>query len=81
MGYAKDLVDGVIKIGATAGSFDLAINTANVPVVVVDRNREKKQVYVGTINEAQTYYTDENNCSMIVVFLRWAYPQMLVVFK
>lgn len=81
MGYAKDLVDGVIKIGATAGSFDLAINTTNVPVVVVDRNREKNQVYVGTINEAQTYYTDENNCSMIVAFLRWASPRMLIVFK
>lgn len=81
MGYAIDLIDGVLKTGASMDSYDFAIYTKNVPVVVVDNSADRNKIRIGTINEAKTYYNVENDCSTVVTFLKWSAPYMFVVYK
>ena len=80
-GYAIDLIDGVLKTGVSMDSYDFAIYTNNVPVVVVDNSTDRNRIRVGTINEAKTYYNAESSCSTVVTFLRWNTPSMFIVYK
>ena len=81
VGFVTDLVDGVIKIGGTKGVTDISVNTKGVPCVVYDKNAPKDNVSVGSIAGAKTYYTDGDNCSMVVLHQSYGTPKLFIIYK
>jgi len=81
VGYVTDLVDGVIKIGKTKGSTDISIYTTGVSCVIYDENATYDKASSGSIASAKTYYTDGEECSMVVLAQSYGTPKLFVVYK
>ena len=83
-GYASDLVGNVFKttVDKTTGVASFKHDISNTVVIVYDKNeRRGHEIYQGTIGDITMYANSPENCSPVVLQLRYGRAQVIYAYK
>ncbi len=83
-GYASDLVGNVFKttVDKTTGVASFKHDISNTVVIVYDKNERKgHEIYQGTIGDITMYTNSPENCSPVVLQLRFGKAQVIYAYK
>ena len=85
-GYVYDLKGGVIGISytladANEGIINERYNVASLKVTVFDKNKDKEQLYAGTLNDIITYKNAGDKCDLVLIGGNGSSAKQLFVYK
>lgn len=82
VGYVNDVIGNIMKIGYTDPKVvDHTTSKYTAPVIVYDTQNTKKPVITGAFSDARTYYNSKENCSTVVMIIKWGEPRLFVIYN
>ena len=82
IGYVYDVINNVVKIGASKPvKCEWSIPTSNTPVLICETKDGKIAINMGNINDAESWYNVGENCSVIFSWQEHCTPKMFVIYR